>query len=297
MEPGQDVYCRFRPEFGKNNREAPTLFTSTLLISIFVALFGLTFGSFLNVCISRLPRHKSIVRPASRCPRCGSAIPAMDNIPLLSWLLLRGHCRNCGGKITWRYPAVEMATACLFLLSWLRLGLTLEGIGADILCFLLLGLTVMDAETMRLPDAFTLPGIALGIVFAGAKPATSDSARLLHAGEAAGWAVIAGAIILAIRGIYFLVRRREGMGLGDAKLLALIAAWLGPELGGTALFLGVVSAAVYGLISGAVSQTPDVRSRKLRNARLPLGAFLSASAIYVIFEGEKTLNWYMRFFR
>ena len=261
-----------------------------------MALFGLAFGSFLNVCISRLPRHESIVRPASRCPRCGSAIRAADNIPLLSWLLLRGRCRNCGGKIAWRYPTVELAMACLFLLSWLRLGLTLEGIGADVLCFLLLGLAVMDAETMRLPDAFTLPGIVLGIVFAGVKPAASGWAHLLHAGEAAGWAAVAAAILLAIRGIYFLVRRREGMGLGDAKLLALIAAWLGPELGGMALFLGVVSAAIYGVVRGLVAQA-GFRSRKLRNARLPLGAFLSAAAIYVTFEGEKILNWYMNFFR
>jgi leader peptidase (prepilin peptidase) / N-methyltransferase len=293
MEREQDVYCRFRPDSGKTHREAPTLLTSTLLISIFVALFGLAFGSFLNVCISRLPRHESIVRPASRCPRCGSAIRAMDNIPLLSWVLLRGRCRNCGGQIAWRYPAVELATACLFLLSWLRLGLTLEGIGADILCFLLLGLAVMDAETMRLPDAFTLPGIALGVLYAGMKPAASGWLRLLHAGEAAGWAIAAAAVILAIRGVYFLVRHREGLGLGDAKLLALIAAWLGPELGGMALFLGVVSAAVYGV----VSQAPGLRSGRFGNARLPLGAFLSASAIYVIFEGGKTLNWYMSFFR
>ena len=137
----------------------------TVLIPIFVVLLGLAFGSFLNVCISRLPRHESIVRPRSRCPRCAAPIAAGDNIPILSWILLRGRCRHCNQSIAWRYPAVEFATAALFLLSLLFFGLTVAGIGMAILSFLLLGLAVMDAETMRLSDAFSLPGIALGILY------------------------------------------------------------------------------------------------------------------------------------
>jgi leader peptidase (prepilin peptidase)/N-methyltransferase len=134
-------------------------------------LFGLAFGSFLNVCISRLPRHESIVHPRSRCPRCRAGIQAADNIPILSWILLRGRCRVCRWPIPWRYPAVEFATAALFLLSFLRFGLGVVAIGMAVLCFLLLGLAVMDAETMRLPDAFTLTGIVLGILYSGIAPA------------------------------------------------------------------------------------------------------------------------------
>jgi leader peptidase (prepilin peptidase)/N-methyltransferase len=263
------------------------------VVTLFVGLFGLVFGSFLNVCISRLPRHQSVVRPASRCPHCGAAIRAIDNVPVLSWLWLHGRCRKCGGAIAWRYPLIELAMAALFLLSWLRFGWTLEGLGAAVLCFLLLGLAAMDAETMRLPDAFTLPGIVLGVLYAAVRPAESFGTRALHVGEAALWAAAGAALLLAIRGVYFFVRRREGMGLGDAKLLALIAAWLGPGRGVVALFLGVVSTALYGLIVQAVRPN-FARSRFFR---LPLGAFLSAAAIWAVFEGDGILKWYMRFFR
>nr|WP_286676366.1 A24 family peptidase [Paracidobacterium acidisoli] len=265
----------------------------------------MAFGSFLNVCISRLPRHQSIVQPGSRCPRCGTAIRSVDNIPVLSWLLLRGRCRSCGKPIAWRYPLVEAATACLFLLCFLTFGLNTEGAGAAVLCFLLLGLAVMDAETMLLPDAFTLPGIALGILYAAILPADSAMIRLRHAGEAALWALAAAALLLAIRELYFLVRRQEGMGAGDVKLLALIAAWMGPELGGVALFLGVLSAAIYGAVGGiaggmvgsAVRHLPASGRRRPGQARLPLGVFLSAAAICTLFEGQKILNWYLQFFR
>jgi leader peptidase (prepilin peptidase)/N-methyltransferase len=214
----------------------------TLLVAIFCVLFGLAFGSFLNVCIARLPRHESIVRPASHCPACAKPIRAWDNLPLLSWIILRGRCRNCGWPIPWRYPLVELGTAILFLLAYLTFGLTLQAAGMALLCFTLFGLAVMDAETLLLPDAFTLPGIVLGVIFSG----------LTGGWRAAGWsaayAVGGAALILLIRGTYWLVRRREGMGLGDAKLFALIAAWLGPWQSLLVLFLGVVTAAVFSLL-------------------------------------------------
>jgi leader peptidase (prepilin peptidase) / N-methyltransferase len=279
------------------------------IVSIFVVLFALAFGSFLNVCISRLPRHESIARPGSRCPRCRTAIRAWDNVPLLSWLLLRGRCRACGCRILWRYPAVEAATAALLLLCFLRFGLTLSGVGMAVFCFLLLGLAAMDAETMRLPDAFTWPGIGLGILHAGLVHAfpqvvSRDSMRddLTQLGIRAGllngilpaalWAALAALLILAIRWLYWLVRRREGMGVGDAKLLAMIAAWLGPAMTLLTLFLGVVAAAVVGVLWIAV------RGRRGAMAmRLPFGSFLCAAAIYAVFAGQPILAWYLRFFR
>lgn len=263
------------------------------LIAIFIVLLGLVFGSFLNVCISRLPQHESVVRPRSRCPQCGAAIRASDNIPLLSWFVLRGRCRNCRKPIAWRYPAVELGTAALFLLAWLRFGLTVSGIGIIVLSFLLLGLAVMDAETMRLPDAFTLPGILLGIVFAGLLTAPTVAGHLAHAGLAALGAIVGALVILTIRWIYYAWRRVEGMGIGDAKLMAMIAAWLGPALTLVTLFLGALSASVVGLLWIAVAR----RKESPMTARIPFGSFLCGAALYAIYHGQANVGWYLQFFR
>ncbi|HEY0796614.1 MAG TPA: prepilin peptidase, partial [Acidisarcina sp.] len=189
------------------------------LSAVFTVLFGFAFGSFLNVCISRLPAGESVVRPPSRCPQCHHEIRAIDNVPLLSWLLLRGHCRACGSRISFRYPAVEAVTAALFLLCFLTFGLSLRGAGSAALCFLLVGLAVMDAETMLLPDALTVPGIVLGIIYAWLTGSTSepitapfhlvDSPRASAVLMSALTGVAAAAFILLIRWIYWLVRRQE----------------------------------------------------------------------------------------
>jgi leader peptidase (prepilin peptidase)/N-methyltransferase len=263
-----------------------------LLAEIFVVLLGLAFGSFLNVCIWRLPRHESVAAGRSRCPECGAVTRAMDNIPLLSFLVLRGRCRDCGAGITWRYPAIELATAALWLLCWLEFGISVEGMGMAVFCFLALGLAAMDAETMLLPNAFTLPGIALGVIYSGAICDGGWLGRLRCAGVALGWAAGAAGVILAIRGVYWLVRRREGMGLGDAKLFAMIAAWLGPVNAGLALFLAVVAGAVYGIFWVSLHK----RARGSA-ARIPLGSFLCGAAIYAVFEGRTTVEWYLGLFR
>ena len=263
------------------------------LLGAFAVLFGLAFGSFLNVCISRLPRHESVARPRSRCPRCGMAIRSLDNIPLLSWVLLRGRCRNCRWRIPWRYPAVESTTAALFLLCLLQFGPTLTGFGMAILCFLLLGLAAMDAETMRLPDAFTLPGILLGIAYHAALPSRPGLGHLWAAGVALASAVGAALVVLAVRWGYYLLRGIEGMGIGDAKLLAMIAAWLGPALTFLTLFWGVLAAAIFGIASVASSRG----RRKISSTRLPFGSFLCAAALYAIFAGQGTVGWYMQFYR
>jgi leader peptidase (prepilin peptidase) / N-methyltransferase len=279
-----------------------------LLAGIFVAMLGLAFGSFLNVCIWRLPRHESVAKGRSRCPECGAVIRAMDNVPLLSFLVLRGRCRDCGAGISWRYPAIELATAALWVLCWLEFSLSLEAVGMALFCFLALGLAAMDAARMILPNAFTLPGIVLGLVYSGAMCEGGWLVKLRCGGVALGWAVCAAGLILAIRGLYRLIRRREGMGLGDAKLLAMIAAWLGPANAALAFFLAVVVGAVYGVIALAFAN-PDPRSGALRQAqgrlrgtrqwgihRIPLGSFLCAGAIFAAFEGGPVLQWYLRLF-
>jgi len=263
-----------------------------LLAGIFVGLLGLAFGSFLNVCIWRLPRHESVAAGRSRCPECGATIRAMDNIPLLSFLVLRGRCRNCGARISWRYPAIELATAALWLLCWLEFGLSLEGAGMAVFCFLALGLAAMDAETMTLPDAFTLPGIVLGVVYSGVICDGGWPERLRCAAISLGWAACAAVVILAIRGLYWLVRRREGMGMGDAKLFAMIAAWLGPKNAVLAFFLGVVGGTVFGVFWLGLRKGEDKAS-----ARVPLGSFLCAAAIFAAFEGQAVVEWYLGLFR
>jgi leader peptidase (prepilin peptidase)/N-methyltransferase len=255
------------------------------------------------------------VRPRSHCPRCAAPIAAGDNIPIFSWILLRGRCRHCRQPIAWRYPAVELATAALFLLSYLRLGLTIDAIGTAVLCFLLLGLAVMDAETMRLTDAFTLPGLALGILYSGIAPALfgvfpralslpwgfgvswygySQKMTLMFAGLVAStaWAVLAALLLLAIRWLYFLVRHQDGLGMGDVKLLAMIAAWLGPAPTILTLFLACLATALFGILAVASSRG----RRPFKSTRLPLGSFLCAAALYVIFAGDSIIRWYLRLY-
>ncbi|MFT4113026.1 prepilin peptidase [Silvibacterium sp.] len=257
------------------------------IAALFTLLFGLAFGSFLNVCIARLPRHRSIVHPPSHCPGCKALIRSLDNIPVLSYLLLRGRCRSCGDPISWRYPAVELATALLWLTCFLHFGLTPAGVAMAILCFLTLGLAVMDAETLRLPDSFTLPGIALGLAWSVIS--APEGSRLRAALFAALWSATAAGILLAIAFSYRALRGRAGLGLGDAKLLAMFAAWLGPADTLLILFLGVVITALYGL-------TQLLRGRAGAATRLPLGAFLSLAALYTVFAGQPTIAWYLHFF-
>lgn len=268
----------------------------TLLLIIFTGLAGLAFGSFLNVCISRLPQRLSVVIPRSRCPHCLTPIRSWDNVPLLSWLLLRGRCRHCRHRISLRYPLIELTTAVLFELCLLQFGPSMRSISAAVLCWLLLGLAATDAETMLLPDALTLPGIGLGVVWSAFNGSFGDTPLFDWRRAVASflWAGCAAALILLIRALYWLVRRREGIGLGDAKLLAMIAAWLGPQQTALALFLGVIGAAAYGLVLATVRHRQQGAARTLR---LPLGSFLCAGAIVALFQGGAMVNWYLSLFQ
>jgi leader peptidase (prepilin peptidase)/N-methyltransferase len=200
--------------------------------------------------------------------------------------MLGGRCRTCRKAISWRYPAIEISTAALWILCWLLCGLTVRGAGIAILSFLLLGLAAMDAETMILPDTFTLPGIALGVLYSGL---LCESFRC--AAVSAGWAALAGLILLAISGVYWLLRRRAGVGIGDVKLIAMIAAWLGPGETLLVLLLASIGAAAWG-IGLSIS-----RRRLDATVALPFGSFLCAAALYSVFYGHRILGWYMRFFR
>jgi leader peptidase (prepilin peptidase)/N-methyltransferase len=291
-------------------------------------LLGLLFGSFLNVCISRLPKHESLWRPRSHCPNCLVTIRFYDNVPLLSWVLLAARCRNCKQRIPWRYPAVELSVALWFLLItkivrfdyiFRELPLTElkyaipQSFALAILGFLLIGLLVMDWQTHKLPDAFTLTGIVVGFVLVfvqaaflgehqdevilhGRNPLTSpggvvDKGNVILTGPehlilGRLLAIVAAAgIVLLIRFAYLKLRGREGMGLGDAKLMAMLAAFLGFWPAMLAFFVGVVLCAGYAL-------TLLARRRATAVSRLPLGTFVCIGGLLAALVGPQVIAWY-----
>jgi leader peptidase (prepilin peptidase)/N-methyltransferase len=268
------------------------------MLCIFFAVSGLLLGSFLNVCILRLPAGESIVAPRSHCRHCQQPIANRDNIPVLSWLLLGGACRSCGGRISLRYPFIESATCALFVMCCFRFS-PASAAGWAVFCFLLLGLAVMDAETLLLPDLFTLPGLAAGIVFAALRPGLENgvwnSSWCLHATE---WSLIsafvASATLLLIAGTYWLVRRRMGMGMGDVKLVAMLGAWLGLWLTSLTLFLAVILGALYGL--GMILFKNKQDAEPAGQLAVPFGTMLCVAGLYCIFLGQRTLDWYVHFF-
>jgi leader peptidase (prepilin peptidase)/N-methyltransferase len=304
---------------------------------------GLLFGSFLNVCISRIPKGESIVKPRSRCPHCTTPIRWYDNISILSWLLLRGRCRDCRASISWQYPAVELALGGWFLkvvkLYWNATHLDptiaataitfptdsqitiylLTVLSLAILGFLLIGLMVMDWQTMILPNAFTLGGLAIALllvciqaIFLGPN---EDQVRLtkhsLHLTSPGGVtdhgnvfltgpeslifgriAAICGAalLLLLIRWLYKAIRHREGMGLGDVKLLAMIAAFLGFWPAILSLFVGTLAAALYGTFL-------LVRGKAGVASKLPFGSFLSLGGLVAALYGNRLIDSYIALLR
>ncbi len=291
--------------------------------------FGLLFGSFLNVCVYRLPRGLSVVYPGSACPNCKADIKFYDNIPVLSWLMLGGRCRKCKTFITPRYLAVEILTGLLWVACYAHFGLTLATLKYCVFAFLLLGLIFTDAETQLLPDTLTLTGLALGLAFSLLVPVNDLASQWLGAvslpisseiywralsfcdsllGAAVGAAFIygAGAIYLRARGV-------EGMGFGDVKLMAMVGAFLGVKLTILTIFTASIAGSLFGLatvfsvwmkrtrrrIERHQESSRDARSRAwvsarvaLRRHQMPFGVFLGGMAILALFFGDGFLHWY-----
>lgn len=254
--------------------------TSLLLIAL-AALFGLVFGSFLNVCIYRLPRDLSVVTPRSFCPECGHRIAWRDNLPLLSYALLRGRCRCCGKRIGIRYFVVELTTGALFALTVFRHGPTVLSLKWCVFDALLVALFWTDLEERILPDELTLGGALLGLLFSiwVAVPGLFGlfSMRTNPSAVSVINALIGGCIlsvpIWLLGVLYGLIRKREGLGRGDVKLLALIGVFLGLENGLLALLIGAVSGAVLGL-AYILWKRKDAA-----NYELPFGSFLCFGAL------------------
>jgi leader peptidase (prepilin peptidase)/N-methyltransferase len=290
-------------------------------------VLGLIFGSFLNVCIARLPLGQSVVHPRSRCPQCGFGIRWYDNLPVLSWLLLRGRCRDCKHAIALQYPLVEIGLGLWFmaqageiytLLAFSKshdlVSEVIVHVGIAFLGFLLIGLMVMDWQTQLLPDLFTLGGITVSFFLTCIRAvflAPNEDDVILHnqqiqisspgssAGQGnvfltgperllGGWllAVFAAVVILLIvRWLYRVLRHREGMGLGDVKLIGLLAAFLGFWPATLALFLGVLLASGYAVVLLA-------RGKAGAASKLAFGSFLAIGGLIAALYGEKIINAY-----
>jgi leader peptidase (prepilin peptidase)/N-methyltransferase len=272
------------------------------LALIFVSTIGALIGSFLNVVIHRVPREESIVFPNSRCPSCGTAIRPYDNIPILSYLILRGRCRACGVSISPRYPAIEALTALLFGLVFLHDGLTLALPFDLVFVAALVSLVFIDAEHMLLPDVITLPGFAFALIARALVPNVYGLA-FLSEGLLAGWPVwavsLAGALFGAAIGggslwlmgwLWERLRGVEAMGLGDVKMLFMVGAYLGWPLTILTIFLGVVGGSVVGVGLMLWRRERDMQML------LPFGIFLGIGAILSLLAGQQIIGWYLRHF-
>lgn len=304
---------------------------STLLLTC-TFIYGLAFGSFLNVCIYRLPRGLSIVRPASACPHCSVPIKIYDNIPVLSWLLLRGRCRACKVPISPRYWVVEVLIGLLFVLSFYLYGLSFQAVRLAILSFLLVGLIFTDADLKLLPDRLTLPGIGIGLALSVLASVDGVAGWLLRSvvfpfSPDITWRIVSvfNSMIGAIIGAGFIwfageaykkVRGVEGMGFGDVKLMAMVGAFLGVKLTLLTLMIGSLGGALAG--GGAVLLLYRKRLRRrhaagelsvaardrawqsaqlvMRHFEMPFGVFLGIAALIAGFFGQPFVDWYLGFF-
>ena len=290
--------------------------------TIFAGLVGLAFGSFLNVCLSRWPAGESVVSPRSHCRHCTHTLAWWENIPLLSWFALRGRCRSCDAWIGWRYPLVEVAVGALWAINtwkffsaihlidspWLALPmLVVCFLGPFTFLWLLVALAALDVENLWLPDKLILPGILGGVLvdafyryfFEGTINGQVTFTNFVFHSMQHFWQgrfleiLAAAGLILLIRWLYWLIRRREGIGLGDVKLMALLAAWLGLPGALLAFGVGVVLGAAVAL---ALLATPAARTATETWAlkKMPLGTFLCIGGIVSALWGQPIIHAYLR---
>jgi leader peptidase (prepilin peptidase)/N-methyltransferase len=291
---------------------------TVVIITVFFFLLGTIVGSFLNVCITRIPEDISIVTPGSRCPRCGTPIKPYDNVPVFAWLWLRGKCRACRASISVMYPLIEMATGLLFVAAFLEFGITQSTVKWLFFTCLILVLTVTDLRVRLLPDVVNGPGFAAGLLFSAFVPPGNGFAgilieRLVRV-RLPGFAVgvldgISGAafgsfLLWGMATAYRLVRGHEGMGMGDVKMIAMIGAFLGlrgtfltllvGSLMGSVIGIGLVVALYFGGWRSALAKRASRRGlgteQRLRWAiarqyQLPLGTFLGIGALAIVYGG------------
>ncbi len=246
---------------------------------ILAFVFGAVVGSFLNVCICRLPSGESLVFPASRCPLCGFRIPPYDNIPLISYLLLGGRCRSCKARISPLYPAVELINGLLALFLFMKYGLSLTCLFLFIFCSALVVITFIDLEHRIIPDVISLPGIVVGF-------ASSFFLGWLGWQHSLIGIVVGGGSLFLVASGYQLVTKKEGMGGGDIKLLAMMGAFLGWR----AIPFIIFTSSLVGSVVGIAIMLAQKKDAKLA---IPFGPFLAFGAILYVFFGKQIIEWYL----
>ena len=249
-------------------------------VEVFTFIFGLCIGSFLNVCIYRIPASQSISHPRSSCTRCNEPIPFYDNIPVLSYLWLRGKCRFCREPISLRYPVIELLTGLFALITFLKYGLSLEALIYFVFIAALLVITFIDIDHQIIPDIISLPGIPIFFL------ASFGLSQINWLDSLIGILVGGGSLFL-VAWIYSLITKKEGMGGGDIKLLAMIGAVIGWK---GVLFTIFVASAV-GTLAGMLVM---LKSRKGMRLKIPFGPFLAIGGIAYIFFGPQLIRWYFQ---
>lgn len=261
-------------------------------------LLGLLTGSFLNVCIRRWPVGQSVVSPGSLCPNCGSPIAWRDKIPVVSFFVLGRRCRSCKGPIAWRYPSVELLNAMVYALLATRDGSGLEFWKHAVFASMMIILIFTDIDHRILPDRVTLSGIGLGIAFSPFAELPDGPARallVLNSVQAIPWMVslaesllataVLGGLLLLVREAYYRIRRLDGLGLGDVKLMAMIAAFHGSAFGALVLIIGTCVAAISGVVF-------VLATGKGWDHPIPLGSYLACSAVAALFLAQPILDLY-----
>lgn len=267
---------------------------------ITVAVFGLAFGSFLNVCISRLPRGESIISPRSHCPKCGKPIRWYDNVPVVSYILLRARCRDCRAGISPVYPAVEILTALVLVAALRRYELSPEFVKHAVLGMLLVVLIFTDLNERRIPHAVTLLGMGLGLLLSVIVPVDPQPLAFLFRyigtfvtfpvssflGSVAG-ALVGGGIFYVIGALFLRLTGKEGLGFGDVMLMLMVGTFLGVPLTLLTILIG-------SLLGTIVAVPLEILSPRFRHHPWPFGSFLGAAAIYVSLGGQSLLDAYLR---
>ena len=252
------------------------------MIELFIFILGSWIGSFLNVCIYRLPNSKSIVYPPSACPGCNTPIRFYDNIPILSFLLLRGKCRNCKAVISMRYPLVELMVGLFAVCAYLKFGLTLQALIIYLFIAALIVITFIDIDHRIIPDAISLPGIPIGFAASFFSPAITYLESLVGI-------LVGGGSLLLVAWLYSLITHKEGMGGGDIKLLAMIGAFVGWQ----GVLLTIFLSSAIGTLCGLLVM---IRSGKNMKLAIPFGPFLAMGAMIHIFFGTELIFWYFHTF-
>lgn len=270
-------------------------FGELVMILLPVFIVGASFGSFLNVCIARWPLDLSVVSPRSRCPRCERPIKSYENIPILSWLLLRGRCAGCALPISLQYPLVELLVGLLWVASFFLLGVTFEAFRVASLATLLLGIAVTDAKHYLIPDGFTVSGLVMVLLFAIVNVFLEEPTRFASPWPAILGACVGAGAITIIGWLAEVIMKREAMGFGDTTLMAVVGAAVGAERS----LLTIVMGAFVGAVTFLLIVGPIVKVRASRRGEefafpdVPFGVFLAPAALLTLLWGDALIRWYV----